>query len=552
MSSPAPSAARSVKWLEASAYVVIFGVALWLRVNHLDNRVMHGDEAVHAVKLGALLERGVYDYDPHEYHGPTPYYLALIAAKLRGQSTLASLDEWTLRIGPALVSSLGVLAPVIVRCGLTPSGALLAAVWLAVSPSLVFYSRYFIQEPVLSALTVLAICAGWRGLRHRSVMWGGVSGVAAGAMVATKETAAIAIVTALIAAIGAWAMYRPGGRAVSGESGVAPGPRSARSVALPIGAGVAAAFITLFLLITNFGRSPGEFFDVFRAVAIYTHRGVGGEGLHLHPFGYYLLMLVCWRASDGGPIWSEAPLVMFALVGAVAGFTGWGRHPVGRRSDAKSTARLLPRAPFKVFLSAFVILLTLAYSAIPYKTPWSMTQFVAPMALLAGLGASVVLRGPMLVRAIGIIGLTGAIAFATMQSRRATTDFENSYRNPYVYAHPLRDVVHMATFVEQLANCGDRGRATRIDVIHPNPWPLPWYLRRLTRVGWWEDEQAWRAFVARHGEAPIRIRAFLPDEAFPSVEPCWTYGLRPDATLLLCVEPDLYERFAERAAKATR
>jgi len=62
---------------------------------------MHHDEANQAVKFGALLERGEYRYDANDHHGPTLYYLTLPAAWLRGQSTLASLDERTLVEGRA-------------------------------------------------------------------------------------------------------------------------------------------------------------------------------------------------------------------------------------------------------------------------------------------------------------------------------------------------------------------------------------------------------------------------------------------------------------------
>jgi predicted membrane-bound mannosyltransferase len=37
-------------------------------------RPMHTDEAVDAIKFGALLEKGSYIYDPAEYHGPTLNY----------------------------------------------------------------------------------------------------------------------------------------------------------------------------------------------------------------------------------------------------------------------------------------------------------------------------------------------------------------------------------------------------------------------------------------------------------------------------------------------
>ena len=53
-------------------------VAAAFRLPGLEQRPMHGDEAVNAFKLGETLERRGYEYDPHEYHGPTLNYLALI------------------------------------------------------------------------------------------------------------------------------------------------------------------------------------------------------------------------------------------------------------------------------------------------------------------------------------------------------------------------------------------------------------------------------------------------------------------------------------------
>jgi predicted membrane-bound mannosyltransferase len=55
-----------------------------------------------AVKFATLLETGEYRYDPNDHHGPTLYYFTLPSAWVRGQKTLASLDERTLRVVPAL------------------------------------------------------------------------------------------------------------------------------------------------------------------------------------------------------------------------------------------------------------------------------------------------------------------------------------------------------------------------------------------------------------------------------------------------------------------
>ena len=56
------------RWLPIALVAV---TALWLRTHDLDVRPMHADEANQAVKVGALLERGHYEFDPADHHGPT-------------------------------------------------------------------------------------------------------------------------------------------------------------------------------------------------------------------------------------------------------------------------------------------------------------------------------------------------------------------------------------------------------------------------------------------------------------------------------------------------
>src|SRR5512137_1494953 len=83
-----------------AAGAVVLGLAV--RLASLDLRPMHHDEANQAVRFGQLLETGEYRYDRNDHHGPTLYYLTLPVARARGQATLASIDERTLRLVPAL------------------------------------------------------------------------------------------------------------------------------------------------------------------------------------------------------------------------------------------------------------------------------------------------------------------------------------------------------------------------------------------------------------------------------------------------------------------
>src|SRR5208283_431711 len=64
--------------------VLLAGLALALWSLSLDQRPMHNDEAVNAIKFGQLWERGGYKYDPNEHHGPSLYYATLALGRLTG------------------------------------------------------------------------------------------------------------------------------------------------------------------------------------------------------------------------------------------------------------------------------------------------------------------------------------------------------------------------------------------------------------------------------------------------------------------------------------
>src|SRR5262245_43741783 len=160
---------------------------------------MHADEAIHADKLGSLLEGRGYAYDPAEYHGPTLYYLTLVPAWITGERRYVELDEAVLRSVPAWAGTLLVLAHVLARPLLGPLGAWLAALFAAISPAMVYYSRYYIHEMLLVAASfgaLLCLCAYLRRPGARVAL---AAGGFAGLMLATKETAAIALGCMLLA-----------------------------------------------------------------------------------------------------------------------------------------------------------------------------------------------------------------------------------------------------------------------------------------------------------------------------------------------------------------
>ena len=172
------------------AIAVLAGVLL--RLPRLDLRPMHVDEAVHAIKFGDLLERHAYRYDPVEYHGPTLNYISLIPARLMSESTLSQVHEATLRSVPVFFGVLLLFLPLLIGDIRSPF-VIVAALLTAVSPAMVFYSRYYIQEMPLVCFTFGLIVSAVRYLHGRKIGWAVLAGISLGLMHATKETSIIAV-----------------------------------------------------------------------------------------------------------------------------------------------------------------------------------------------------------------------------------------------------------------------------------------------------------------------------------------------------------------------
>ncbi|HYW79809.1 MAG TPA: hypothetical protein VE890_09550, partial [Thermoguttaceae bacterium] len=166
----APTAVRQGRFLASllalTVLMAVVAVGAVFRLVDLPNRPMHCDEAVHAIKFGKLLEDDDYVYDPMEYHGPSLNYLTLPVAWLTGKEKLTEVTETDLRLLPALFG-IGLIGMAWLLRNELGSGAILwAAVFTAVSPAMVFYSRYYIQEMLLVTFTFGAIIATARGGRR--------------------------------------------------------------------------------------------------------------------------------------------------------------------------------------------------------------------------------------------------------------------------------------------------------------------------------------------------------------------------------------------------
>ena len=493
------------RWSALAAALVAFVAALALRLPELSARPLHNDEAVNATKVAELLQTGRYKYDPHEYHGPTLHYASVpfLWAGGRNEITDAELRWVTVFFGAALVFLL-----LLFRDGLDRGALAWSALFIAISPAMVFYSRYFIHEMLLVFFTALALGAGWKYWVTKCPGWSAVAGAAVGLMYATKETFVITMAAITGAILFTWLI---GGR---------------KKIGLPLrhaASGLGAFLFVWALLFTSFFTNWEGIPDSVRTYLPWLERA-GGASPHNHKWYFYLERLV-WFHPAKSPVWTELLIVVLAVIGALTGI--W------------------KKAVLPTFLAFYTALLTAAYSVISYKTPWCMLSFLLGMILLAGYGASS-LVAISAARPVKFVVAGVILLFAgqlTYQARRASVVFASDRKNPYVYAQTVPDIHNLTKKALGVAAVAPGGYETVVKVITPGGdyWPLPWYLRRCRNIGWYEEMPA-------DPFAPIiivgaKLEAALDEKSEKKWIMVGYHEMRPGVFLEMYVELELWKKY---------
>jgi len=470
----------SAHFIRASAFVLIALLALAVRLPQLGVRPMHTDEAVNAYMVGQSLAGKAYHYDPQDRHGPALVELTLPLVRLEGAQKFSDLTEAQLRLIPVLAGSITVLlfGAAVEMFGFIP--CLVAALLFACAPLPVYYSRYFIHETLFVVATLGLMVSGWRAVRRNSLGFAAIAGLCAALMLACKETAGLHFFALGLAAVIGWRLRTPGKM-----------PPAKLWLA-----GASAFFVGGILLFTWGGQNWSALGDLFRALPHLAARA-GGEG-HEKPFTYYFILLA------GG--WSGAAIIILALLFRVTG----------------SFARLT--------LAVYAVLIGAIYCAIPYKTPWLALNFWLPLALLAGFGIERLwfASGKPSARAAILLGAAVLGLLVAHDTRQRVFLHPAAENNPYAYAHTTEDLLSLPMRLEELAR-QNKIQNPRIAVIAKDAWPLPWYLRKFSNVGFWQPNQETGDadfFITTTdvpGKLAERLKYFRPDY----------FGARPNVLLIL-------------------
>lgn len=503
---------------------MILLIAAVLRMYDLNLVPLHHDEGVNGNFLMRLVREGVYNYDPENYHGPTLYYFAALfpwaMRILFGKSAQETygLTTVSIRMVPALFGLATVVLVFLLRRRLGTIATLTAALLLALSPGAVYLSRYFIHETLFVFFTLGIVVAGLYAYDRRSPAYVVLASASAALLFATKETAIISA-GVLIIAFAVMHLYlwlRPGKTIpVKSKGRTQPQPSFFKRLVTHFGgpmtfgislALAAIVFVALYVIFySSFFTNSKGISASFETFAVWTKTGTVA---HVHPLPTY----VYWLLKR------EGPLLLLGVIGAVF-------------------IVLKPRNSLALFSALWAFGLLAAYSLIPYKTPWLLLNFVVPLALIAGYAIQAIyeLDGRQL-RLIGVF-LFAAVTVAAYQTIDLNFfNYDNDRSNyVYVYAHTTRGALDLVNEIEKIAK-QESGGQTGITIVSPDYWPLPWYLRNYSRVGYYGRLAATtEPIIIANDNQKIEMDENYQEvyRQVPSNQADGTFELRPGVRLLL-------------------
>ncbi|MCL0028841.1 TIGR03663 family protein, partial [Dehalococcoidia bacterium] len=178
----------SVAWWELVGYGLLVTIAIVMRLWDLGARAMHHDESLHALYAWNLVSGLGYQHNPM-MHGPFQFEANAVLFMVFGDS------DFSARLLYAMFGTALVVMPFMFRNRLGTRGALLAAVLITVSPSMLYFSRFARNDILMAAWAFGLVISMWRFMDEGRTRYLYISAALLALAFGTKETAYLLTVT---------------------------------------------------------------------------------------------------------------------------------------------------------------------------------------------------------------------------------------------------------------------------------------------------------------------------------------------------------------------
>lgn len=564
---------------------LITAVAVFLRFYWLELKPLHHDEGVNGYFLTNLFREGVYKYDPANYHGPDLYYLALAFSKVFGLETIS------IRASVAIFGVFTVFLAFFLKKYIGRTGSLAAALFLAVSPGMVYISRYFIHEilfvffsfgivisilyfierrkagvfAIASMSLLLLICfspsvfnlANLMNIENETMVW-----TIRGGFFLIEALLVFFVMRMLLA----WNDGRPIYLLLASASTVLLFATK-ETAFITVGTMAIACVCTWLwrkiytasigklgennlekaeLTWSSFRAALGDKSDllliIVAALAVFIYVGA----LFFSSFFTYPEGIV--GAFKAYAIWTKTGSKDHTQNG-MWGYVKWGMKieaPIFILSAIGTLIALAKaRHRFAVFTGFWAFGIFAAYTIIPYKTPWLALSFLLPMCIVAGYGVGEMLRANDIVLKIlgGLMAImaTGILSYQSYDLNFVRYDDEDRV---YVYAHTKRGFLDLIKQIEHYAEKSGKGKEVTIEIVSEDYWSMPWYMNNYPHAnfhGHFVDANTSEMIVSKKDDEDAEaVSRYSSHYKYVG-----TYPLRPGVDLRLLVRRDLADAGAK-------
>jgi uncharacterized protein (TIGR03663 family) len=451
-------------------FLLVFLLTIILRFWHLDLKLFHHDEAIHSWFSYELLKTGAWVYDP-SYHGPFLYYVTAGMFYLFGDSDL------TARLLPSFFGTLLIpLVYYIYRIGyLDKKQTLIAALLVALSPDMVYFSRFLRHDIFMLFFSFLLLVAILYYLEYGKTRFAIIAAVAmAGGLCCKEEMPVIILIFASFFLFAIW----------QGKFRLPPGWKYDCIMGAFIVFGIMSVLYSAFgfhletLIGQNFAlNTTGWYKAVEHWTAMHNQQRLGG------PWFFYVPLFLLY----------ELPIFILGIFGTFQFFLQ-GFNPslfihrlrvlLRYRGSVMPTSELASLslqqlktqkpAPAKSdiffrFCIYWMVLIMAFYAIVGEKVPWLIIPQLLPMCFIAVYKLNWQKTAFALIGCIFLILMTWHVAFVPADINEPIVQVQNS--------EDLREVM-------QLIDASDR-----VVVASKNYWPLPWYYRgdRWNKIKFYGD-----------------------------------------------------------------
>jgi uncharacterized protein (TIGR03663 family) len=420
-------------------------VAAFFRFAWLDLKPPHHDEGVVASMAEGITEKGYYEYDPTNFHGPLPFYLSWLSQRLFGRTIFA------MRLPVVMLSVLAVGLMLAFREYFKERAVRWAALAMAVSPTMVYYGRQCAHEMGAMFFNVLLIWGAIGLIRggSRRELW--ATGLGLAGMILCKETYAIHAAAIVLAIPALWLLGK-----FSRAAKEAPACRDWTALDLLRVVCGSIAIVLFFYSGTLMDWSKVE--GLWTTWSAWVGRGVAEDVQDKKGFYYgELLAQYEWTAILG-------------IVAALAALMP------GTRRETR-------------FMALIALAGACGYNLVKYKTPWLVMSWAWPFYMLFGLGVVAADRhvGRRFANAAAgfVIVLMAAKSWHLNFHNYAPRGDTSPYPEAYAYVQALDDLNKITVPLNALAAMDPVNKHIPGAMIGGEQYPLPWLLGEFGRFGWY-------------------------------------------------------------------